>query len=73
MLKKLSNGEISREKIRNTQIEKMNLMRENFVNETADIFNTHGVNLDAKNYFDTNYFHKMCQYNKMIDYKTMLL
>ena len=31
MLEKLDNGEIDREKIRNMQIEKMNLMRENII------------------------------------------
>lgn len=63
MLEKLSNGEIDREKIRNTQIKKMNLMRENFINETQKIFNTHGVNVDAKQFFKDNYFHKMCDYS----------
>ncbi len=63
MLEKLSNGEISREKIRNTQINKMNLLRENFINETKKIFNAHNVNVDAKNYFDSHFFHKMCDYS----------
>ena len=63
MLKKLDNGEINREKIRNIQIEKMNLMRENFINETKKIFNKHDVNVDAKKYFDSNFFHKMCDYS----------
>ena len=63
MLEKLSNGEFDREKIRNTQIEKMNLMRENFINETKEIFNKHDVNVDAKKYFDSNFFHKMCDYS----------
>ena len=71
MLEKLSNGEISREKIRNDQIEKMNLMRENFINETKEIFNTHGLNVDAKQFFKDNYFHKMCDYN-LIGYKNIL-
>ena len=63
MLEKLDNGEIDREKIRNMQIEKMNLMRENIINETKKIFNTHGVDVDAKQFFKDNYFHKMCDYS----------
>lgn len=63
ILKKLSDGEISRKKIRDTQIEKMNLLRENFINETNKIFNEHSVNVDA-DYFDSRYFHKMCDYKK---------
>lgn len=64
MLEKLSNGKIDRNKIRNKQIEKMNLMRENFINKTKEIFNKYSIDINAKQYFKDNYFNKMCIYKK---------
>ena len=64
MLQKLNSGEINREKIRNKKIEKIKLMRENFINETKKIYSKHNINIDSRKYFNANFYHKMTEWNQ---------
>lgn len=67
IIEKLNNGEMNRAEIRQTQIQKMNEMRKNFITKTQEIFNDKKVDVNASKYFDDNYFHKMTDYSKRTD------
>lgn len=64
MMEKLNTNEIDREHIRNTQVEKMKVMRKSFVAKTRELFEYHDIKINSKKYFNENYFHKMIKYAK---------
>ena len=63
IIEKLNNGEMNRAEIRQTQIQKMNEMRKNFITKTQEIFNDKKIDENSSKYFDDNYFHKMTDYS----------
>ena len=58
-IKNIKNNIFNKENIRNAHIELTNLMRQNFNEYIQKIFNDNNINLNAKEYWDINYFHKM--------------
>lgn len=63
VIQKLKNGEMNRNQIRQTQINKMNEMRTNFITKTQEIFDDKKVDVNASKYFSENYFHKMLDHS----------
>jgi glycosyltransferase involved in cell wall biosynthesis len=63
MLKRLENNEINRNQIRNTAIDKINSLRNNFTEKLQELFDLKNININSKEYFDKIFFHKFCNYN----------
>jgi glycosyltransferase involved in cell wall biosynthesis len=57
-IKKIQNGEFSRENIRNKHIEMSSIMRKNIIQCTQQIFDLHNINIHAFEHWNNNYFHK---------------
>ena len=61
-IKNIKNNIFNKEDIRNSHIELSNSMRNIFNKCIQNVFDTHNININATEYWDTNYFHKM-KYN----------
>ena len=63
-IKLCNNGTFNRNKIRNDHIQLSNEMRNNFIQYTKIIFIENGIDMNADDYFNKMYFHKMKNYIK---------
>ena len=57
-IQKINNGEFVKQNIRDKHIEMSNKMRNNIINCTQYIFDSHNVKIDASEYWNKNFFHK---------------
>jgi glycosyltransferase involved in cell wall biosynthesis len=58
-IKNIKNNTFNKKNIRNSHIELSNLMRQKFNECIQQIFNDNNIHLNANEYWNTNYFHKM--------------
>lgn len=61
-IQKINNGEFNRQNIRNKHIEKSHEMRNNIIQCTQYIFDLHNIDIDASEYWEKNFFHKLIKY-----------
>jgi glycosyltransferase involved in cell wall biosynthesis len=66
-IQKIKNGQFNREQIRNEHIKMTLVMRNNIIECTKFIFDTHNIKIDANEYWDKVFFHKLIRYVKLND------